>query len=228
MNIEHRPQLRSDGLREAYLSDVSREVQGSLTPLEAFESVQEMREHLNAMAAAYVDLGTEPCAAMLAAIDKFGPARRLGKVLIRSARPQSRAERASVLAVTASFQGVLGAWYVILVDAWLRLNGKVVLGFGVDIIVGGLLGIAICLIGSVVRVNPMRLAVIVGMTVGLMLFWILSPRYWEFGQYTRLSEVLCFYGLGAACLTLSADWIERTLRHKRWRKWARRSVADDS
>jgi len=58
--------------RENYLAEVSDELRKSLSPVEVYDSIEEMRLHLNSMASAYVELGSQPELAMESAIQKFG------------------------------------------------------------------------------------------------------------------------------------------------------------
>ena len=59
-------------IREAYLADVTERLHAEMSPLELYESVQEMRTHLDCMASAYEELGLEPKTAMEQAVSQFG------------------------------------------------------------------------------------------------------------------------------------------------------------
>ncbi len=65
--------------REIYLSEVSRNLQHRLGPLELYESIQEMRIHIDAIAAAHMELGMPPNEAMNKALKKFGESGHLSK-----------------------------------------------------------------------------------------------------------------------------------------------------
>ena len=64
--------------REIYLSEVSRKIEKSMSPLEVYESVEELRSHITAMAAAHEELGMDSLDAMRVSLEKFGPAGGLG------------------------------------------------------------------------------------------------------------------------------------------------------
>lgn len=63
-------------LRETYLAEVARRLDSTMTPLESRDSLSEFREHIDAMAAAYQELGMNPVEAMRAALERFGTASR--------------------------------------------------------------------------------------------------------------------------------------------------------
>ena len=64
--------VEANRVREEYLHRVGQDLATRLSPLETYESVEEMRSHINAMASAYEEVGIEPVAAMHAALQKFG------------------------------------------------------------------------------------------------------------------------------------------------------------
>lgn len=75
--------------REVYLAEVSQQLHGRLSPLAAFETTNELREHINAMADAYIELGMDPEIAMASALERFGPSGKVGSSVAREA-PASR------------------------------------------------------------------------------------------------------------------------------------------
>ncbi len=66
-------QIHPKEARETYLAEVSRTLARKLSPLEAYETIQEMRAHIDAMAGAYQELGMDPAEAMEAALQKIWP-----------------------------------------------------------------------------------------------------------------------------------------------------------
>ncbi len=62
-------------LREIYLAEVSRQLQNRLSSVEVYDSVLEMRAHIDAMSDAYEELGMEPTEAMRLAVARFGSAK---------------------------------------------------------------------------------------------------------------------------------------------------------
>lgn len=81
---------RPSELREAYLAEVTRRLQNRLAPWEAFDTATELRDHINAMAAAYVEVGMDAESAMVAALEKFGVSSEIGASLAETNRTGMR------------------------------------------------------------------------------------------------------------------------------------------
>jgi hypothetical protein len=79
MLIPERNQANAE--REIYLVEVTRCLSARLSPIEVYESVTELRDHIDAMAAAHEELGLDSETAMRLSLGKFGDPRSLGESL---------------------------------------------------------------------------------------------------------------------------------------------------
>jgi hypothetical protein len=80
--------LEAAAVREEYLSEVTKALRERLTPLKTFEQIDELRQHLSAMADAYEEIGCTREAAMQNAVRKFGDASTIAKGLVQgTAKP---------------------------------------------------------------------------------------------------------------------------------------------
>lgn len=82
--------LHTAALREEYLAQIARGLQGRVSSFEAYEQIEEMRQHLVAMATAYEELGSTPEAAMREAITKFGQAPAIARGVARGTKRPRR------------------------------------------------------------------------------------------------------------------------------------------
>jgi len=73
------PDRRASELREKFLAEVSIRLIYRMEPLQAYEAIEELRAHINAMAAAREEVGMEAEKAMRLSLDSFGTARKLGQ-----------------------------------------------------------------------------------------------------------------------------------------------------
>lgn len=96
MNEETR---QAEAQREEYLANVTRMLRSRMSPLESYESVEELRAHITAMAAAYQEMGLEPHQAMELALQRFGSADTIGKGLATASSTPAKPRFAMPLAV---------------------------------------------------------------------------------------------------------------------------------
>ncbi len=97
MLIPERNQANAE--REIYLVEVTRCLAARLSPLEVYEAVTELRDPIDAMAAAHEELGLDAESAIRLSLKKFGEPKRLGESLGQASGRRGR-RRPSTLPAT--------------------------------------------------------------------------------------------------------------------------------
>jgi len=70
--------------RETYLAEVTKGLHNRLSPIETYHQIDEIRQHLKALASAYEEMGWAPADAMRDALLKFGNASEIAKGILEA------------------------------------------------------------------------------------------------------------------------------------------------
>jgi len=193
-------------IREAYLEEVSATLRLRLTPLEVFESISEMRAHIDAMAAAYEELGMESEAAMAAALDKFGSSAHIGSVIAEiSSKPFVDADAAAFIATLAS-GSVFGMSLMVLTDyGFAALNHPSANIITLDLQIGGGIGATIAMVAWKTRLSPAAFGAFLAIGLNIFLWFTLYQTYIMLGKpwcnlQLELLLTPAIFILGSACV----------------------------
>jgi len=189
--------------REIYLEEVSRTLRDQLLPLEAYETIQEMREHLDAMAAAYQELGLEPADAMKAAIQKFGESRKVAEQLGAVSGRMGVREWATGVAFSMLSTAALGAALLAAVD--LGTIGQII---DMDLLVGSIAGAVFGASAWIFPARPLKFSgfwSVVVTAIALYMLWHHDP-FWP--QFTWVIDVIAL----TIAATLAAGKIAKEAR----------------
>ena len=173
-------------LREAYLAEVSRLLYNRVSAVEAFETVREMRQHLDASASAHVEVGVESRVAMRAAIESFGSARSIARGIARSnGTVELRWPLATRLVLVAAFGGAAMIWldyFGWLVHLWSGTDPQA------ELAIGAVFALITALVAWRLRPSPIRFGLCWGAGIGTFLCLMLSPAV---RGYHSLFHPLC-------------------------------------
>ena len=201
--------LSADAIRETYLSDLSIRLRGRLSPLEIFESTQEMRSHIDAMAAAHEELGLDPVDAMKTSLEKFGEAQQVGQQFntVGSKWGEIRIPIAFVQTFLIGF--LLGSLAMLFVDDWFVVTHQFQAGgIRLDIEIGGCFGAIASIFGSIFRKYPIRYGLSVCILVNFFIGLTLYQTYVAIGRVEVFFEcaiwmTLCSFALGSITASVS-------------------------
>jgi hypothetical protein len=164
-------------IREVYLSQMQISLSKSHSPREVFETVIEMREHLNAIARADMELGASCQTAMLMAVKTFGQADFIAGSMSKGRRLNLKPLDLPVFTRTVTLGLGLSSLPVLAVNAYAAFEGshggpsESVLTrflFTLPMFLGMTpLVIALAFAAHVTQMKPLRLATIVGIVYGL-------------------------------------------------------------
>jgi len=194
-------QYKPQEVREAYLDEVSTRMRGRLSSLELFETIREMREHIDATAAAYEEVGLDPASAMSAALEKFGDSKRIGEEVATAAAPRPNTGLAFAFLRSLMGSACLGAVLLSTVDLMVVcLNPRVNGGYNVDSAVGGVCGLVVGLVAWLAPFRPKPYAITLCVMLNALLAYTLYPFY--FGTAQAMIAVELGIGLTLALFCL--------------------------
>lgn len=204
--------------REEFLDEVAIRLRGRLTPFESYESIDEMRGHIDAMAAAYGELGMEPVPAMEAALAKFGSPEEIGAA-IAGTKPLSIPYGAAAAGLlTIAGEAVLGIVLMNLVEAFFITQNHGRVDFRMDCLIGGGLGAAIGFAASKVRMKPASFGGLLALGLNVFLFCTLYQTYIRLNKgymnlWLELLLTPSIYVLGHSAVELNLS-LKKSLRSR--------------
>jgi len=163
--------------REQYLSQVATKLGSRMSPFEVFETVSEIRAHIDAMAAAYEELGIPPDEAMQAALAKFGSPKTVGKSLAKAVGIESVDGSPAALLLTLAGTFTLGGLSLLMCDS-INLAPTQAPMVHVDFAAGGSAGILIGLLAWQSRQKPVRFAATICGLTAVLLGILFVPNYY--------------------------------------------------
>jgi hypothetical protein len=200
-------------IREAYLAEVSFELRNRLSPLEAYETIEEMRAHLTMLAAAYEEVGCDAAEAMVQATLKFGKP----KVVAASHGENSHGQnlkRMSREEAPALIGAALGSLTLLSVDLFLcLLRSQWNLLLTPDIVIGGVAGLMLGLLARYQRPNPYYFglfSVLVVDALGLMLY----SSYAATGRFFELGVMYFVFTLGSFITGWTSAYVAKRPRNR--------------
>jgi len=214
--------------REVYLDEIARTLRRRISPLEAYETVQEMREHLDAMSAAYQEVGLEPVEAMKAAIQKFGASETLGTALVQPETKRSFRPRVFALFVNLLAEASLGSVVMIGADVMIT-RGRPGMDaiIGMDVLMGAVLGSTVALIGWFVSLSPRQYAARVMAAVTLLLAFTVCRRFVQYGHPVVALSVMVAMNAIAFVLAASTIKIAAFLKSLNFSVWRSKNTASN-
>lgn len=212
---------KSELLREAYIDEIVRGLRGKETALEVYEQSQELREHLNALAEAHIEMGVEHAVAMEVAIKSFGEAKviaaGLGTAPENTTPPQNAHVYMMLLMPCCLFSGLL----MVIYDAWWQVAaGRTYrMDFKMDLLVGATFGFLALIMAVQVKRSPKSLGqTVTAMGMAVMAMWY-GPQIvangdseWPRQVFTLLTllPLMFVVGYAARSLVLMVDSYRET------------------
>jgi len=198
-------QLKASEAREAYLLKVTRRLQTRLSPLAAYEEVGELREHLDAMAAAYEELGMAPETAMCSAIAKFGPAEKIGGELAKvgSAPQPGIAMRATLFLGLFAGQTLFAAALIAVFDTIHTATFGGAATFDVECVIGAVIALVVSTVSwNCPRLRPLTAGFLwVGVHLTVMTYiywWMVSVGLGSHVPFLVVAHSIMIFLLGSA------------------------------
>jgi hypothetical protein len=199
-------------LREEYLAEVTKRLSGRLSALEAFESIQEMRGHIDAMAAAYEELGLEPCGAMKAAIEKFGKAGHIGSAVAQTTPNVGPIGFVVGISIALITESVIGAALMLIIDLWFATHQGMNYDWGIDMAVGAGAGAVVALFGWFWRLRPIYFASVVCCSASTFLWFTLCQTFMVAGRPDLGIQTGVLLTAGLFLLAISSVRVSRYLK----------------
>lgn len=198
--------------REAFLADVSQQLQNWLSPLEVYESVQEMRTHIDSLAAAYHELGMRPLEAMDMALRKFGVPQEITSNLSLTTPIPSTITIPVSAVLSLSFSTILGILLFELSEAWFAITAHYsTIGLRMDLEIGGCAGLFVGLLALKFSKRPNLLGILVSGSLNIFLATNLYPTYMGLGQFAILRDTVILMTLGSYVLTAASASLSQRL-----------------
>ena len=197
--------------REAYLDDVDNRLRKQLSALERFELITEFRQHLDAMAEAFVELGMPPGQAMQAAIEKFGASSNVA-TQISKASERPFADHL-VRVASASFSAMIaGTLALVLLEQILLATRIVEYGdLTSDVSVGIAFGMIAGPIVGLTKLRPLQ-AGLVSAGLALLAYSPVAITIWTLGNLDRMLfplAIACCGFVAGFCAALGKAGISR-------------------
>ena len=170
-------------LREAYLFSLGRHLRSYLSAIELDETIREVGAHLDASAAARVESGSEPGAAMRAAIEQFGPANKVAHGVVAASRPGYSTSLFCRYAVIATLYGASIVWLADGFCSVVGFTGQVLTSL--DLAVGGFFGL-----------------------VGIVIAWHIKPLPRRFGMAWGLCPAIIRGGFVMPALLTAQSYVQ--------------------
>lgn len=183
---------KSELLREAYIDEIVRGLRGKETALQVYEQSEELREHLNALAEAHIEMGVEPSSAMEVAIESFGEAKVIAAGLGTSTESTTPPENAYLYFMLLVPSCLCSGSLLIMYDTlWAAATGYMHhTDFKRDFIIGATFGFLALILAVQVKRSPKSLGRIVT-AIGLVITtaW-LGPLVVGLGPSNTLGPIL--------------------------------------
>lgn len=185
-------------LRERYLADVTQQLRSRQSALETYETTNELRDHINAMAAAYAEVGMDAESAMVAALEKFGAPAQIGTSLAVASSDQNHLNRTTrgisipfgflVTTVASIATGALLVGALNLEGLW--MHGWRTMPIDLIIEIGAAAGVIVSPFAWWFRkLKPVMFAMCLTCVANVMLAWTLYSTYASLGRFADLVYV---------------------------------------
>jgi hypothetical protein len=200
--------------REAFLDDVAFRLRRRLSPLDVYDSIEEMRSHIDAISAAYQELGLPANEAMDAAVAKFGSAEKIGKSIAGSSKPVISFAKLAPIAITMSTTAVVGGVLMVLIDYFLVTFNDFWPAFGLDLAVGGTFGAVVALIGFFVKWKPATFGAALMVGIDLLLCFTLLQTYSALGKGSMNLQILMLMSPSVFVIGFASVQVRRMLQQR--------------
>ncbi len=221
--------IEAEAAREAYLVQVSKQLSTRLSPLEMYETVEEMRAHVNAMALAYQEVGLSPIDAMKAALAKFGAADSVGAGADTSTGKAKKFshERLNTVALSALANAFSGVIVFFLIDlSFVATGASSHAEAGIDCVIGSISGLIIGLVVSILRLSPLRGALVAVGLIDALVAGLILQTYRADNVVHAAPGAVFVFNVAAFVLGITGSLLCRYVsnalsrRHAARRQWA--------
>ncbi|MDR3689601.1 MAG: hypothetical protein P4L46_09510 [Fimbriimonas sp.] len=200
--------IQAKALREVYLAEVSQQLQGRLSPLDTYEALQEMRLHIDLMAATAQGQGLAAADAMERALADFGAPSDVSKPVQGSGGRRGALPLTISLLVSSLF-GALIMCNALFAQA--TLHHFKVHGWPLVFAIGAIYGLCVGLGAWFSRLKPLHIGLL---CVGFFVMSYLG-RIWalmEIGYLLDAAEDSALYSLSLFLLGFASSALARHLR----------------